>query len=76
MNEDMPYNNDNFYPLNGEQKLPFNFMNTHPTKNGYSADQVISLVISYRDLRVLAFGFPKMGVAIKRQLRETKQSPI
>lgn len=32
MNEDVPYNNDNFYPLNDKQKLPFQFMNTHPSK--------------------------------------------
>lgn len=34
---DEPYNNDNFYALNDEQKIQFQFMNTHPTQYGKSS---------------------------------------
>lgn len=44
--QDIPYNNENFYPLNDDQQMPFNFMQTHPNESNGRRPQSANIRIT------------------------------
>jgi len=60
---DVPYNNDNFYPLNGEQRMPFNFHGTYPSKIAKDSKRPQSASI-----RVQKDSAPKQRITKRNQI--------